>query len=204
MTSNTTEIQACLDRLATGDTTARATIIRLAQDRLSRLASRMLKGFPSVRKWEETDDVYQNAMIRLHSALRMVTPQTTEDFLRLAAVQIRRELIDLSRHYFGPQGMGTHQKFGQYCADHLANQAGNLGSDTHDPYRLDLWTEFHTYVERLPDNDRVYYDLLWYQGLTQQEASTILNVSERTVQRRWQLLRIQMHEALGSQVDWNS
>jgi hypothetical protein len=28
----------------------------------------------------------------------------------LAATCIRRELIDLARHYFGPEGMGTHRK----------------------------------------------------------------------------------------------
>lgn len=197
MTFDPTELQACLDRLAAGDTKAREAIIQMAQERLTCLARRMLRNFPRVRRWEQTDDVYQNAMVRLHSALQTVTPHTTEEFLKFAALQLRRELIDLSRHYFGPQGMGTHHNSGQYDAATDSSSPPRVDSDTSDPHRLSDWTDFHLYVEKLPDKDRIFYDLLWYQGLTQLEASIILNVSERTVQRRWQQLRIQMHEALG-------
>src|SRR5262245_35464825 len=66
----------------------------------------MLKGYPNVRRWEQTDDVLQNAVIRLHRALQQLTVQTPLDFFRLAALNIRRELLDLARHYYGPQGRG--------------------------------------------------------------------------------------------------
>ena len=41
-------------------------------------------------------------------ALNDVKPALLRDFYRLAAVQVRRELIDLARHYYGPQGHGAH------------------------------------------------------------------------------------------------
>jgi DNA-directed RNA polymerase specialized sigma24 family protein len=55
---------------------------------------------------------------------------------------------------------------------------------------LALWTEFHEGVAALPDNERILFDLLWYQNMTLGEAATILGEPERTVRRRWRALRI--------------
>lgn len=194
MTSSPTdEIQPHLDRLLAGDETARSELIRLAHQRLLRLARRMLRDFPGVQRWEDTDDVMQNATLRLHAALSAVAPPTTADFLRLAASQLRRELIDLSRHYFGPQGHGANYDSHQARTSDQAVGAKAAETDTHEPCRLAMWTEFHRYVDLLPDVDRALYDLLWYQGLTQASAAQVLNVTERTIQRRWQQLRLDLH-----------
>jgi RNA polymerase sigma-70 factor (ECF subfamily) len=98
----TTEIQGWLERLRAGDDSARGALLATARDRLARLARKMLKGFAGVGRWEQPDDVVQNALIRLDRSLRAVSPPTAQDFFRLAAAQVRRELIDLARHYQGP------------------------------------------------------------------------------------------------------
>ena len=51
------DIQACLDRLRRGDDSAQSALLECACERLTRLARKMLKGFPQVHRWEETDDV---------------------------------------------------------------------------------------------------------------------------------------------------
>src|SRR5262249_40114492 len=61
----TTVIQGCLDRLRGGDDSARAALLRCAAGRLARLAGKMLRGYPGVARWEQGDDVAQNALIRL-------------------------------------------------------------------------------------------------------------------------------------------
>ena len=66
--------------------------------RLSRLARKMLRSYPGVRRWELTDDIVQNAALRLWQCLDAVKPASVRSFINLAAVQIRRELIDLARH----------------------------------------------------------------------------------------------------------
>jgi DNA-directed RNA polymerase specialized sigma24 family protein len=38
--------------------------------------------------------------------------------------------------------------------------------------------------------------LLWYQGLSQAEAAELLQVSERTIKRRWMSARLQLQDAL--------
>src|SRR5262245_38143403 len=101
-------VAGCLERLRSGDAKARNELFAQACGRLERLTRAMLRDYPGVQRWEETGDVYQNAMVRLCRALADVVPPTPRDFYRLAAVQIRRELIDLARHYYGPQGAGAH------------------------------------------------------------------------------------------------
>ena len=105
-TDHSTVIQACLDQLRQGDDSARAALLECACERLTRLARRMLRGFPRVQRWEQTDDVLQNALLRLRRALEKTSPESVRSFVNLAAVQIRRELIDLARHYDGPDRDG--------------------------------------------------------------------------------------------------
>src|SRR5437660_12900850 len=100
-------VQGWVDRLNRGEPDAREQLLSHASDRLTRLTRKMLRDYPGVRRWEQTDDVLQNALLRLCRALRDVTPPTARDYFRLAALQIRRELLDLARHYYGPHGHGA-------------------------------------------------------------------------------------------------
>jgi RNA polymerase sigma-70 factor (ECF subfamily) len=146
--------------------------------------------------------VLQNAAIRLHRTLRQLPVETARDFFRLAALNIRRELLDLAKHYYGPQGHGAH---------HVTRGPGDTASGdgpwaeapadlSREPSRLAAWGEFHERIGALPDEEREVFDLLWYQGLSQAEAAELLGVSERTVKRRWQAARLKLHDALGGEV----
>jgi RNA polymerase sigma factor (sigma-70 family) len=200
-TYSSTQIQLRLDRLRAGDATARDELLTIACDRLSRLARKMLRSYPGVRRWEQTDDVVQNAALRLCRSLEEVKPASVRSFINLAAVQIRRELIDLARHYDGPEGPGRHHARGSRPADseELPGQP-DPGTDTDDPARLADWTEFHDQVEALPGDEKEIFDLLWYQGLPQAEAATLLGVTERVVRYRWRAARLKLHERLGGRL----
>ena len=198
----TTIIQGWIDRLRQGDDCAGAALLDCATARLARLARKMLKGYPGVGRWEQTDDVLQNALIRLDRALKTVAPPTARDFFRLAAAQIRRELIDLARRYSGPEGLGAHHSTcaGSDSPDGSRAGAREPSDTTHEPGRLAAWTEFHRRIEGLPEEDREVFDLLWYQGLTQAEAATVLGVAERTVNRRWIAARLRLNQALAGRL----
>jgi RNA polymerase sigma factor (sigma-70 family) len=191
-------LQDCVDRLQSGHEQARHELLNCACERLRRLTGQMLHYFPGVRRWEDTDDVFQNAALRLCAALKQVTPRTVNEFIRLAALQIRRELIDLARHYYGPHGHGAHHlsNEGVSQADESSIRSFGPTDSTYEPSRLAIWSEFHEHVEQLPEGEREVFDLLWYQGLTRTEAATVLGVNERTVLRRWQQARIHVHRAL--------
>jgi RNA polymerase sigma-70 factor (ECF subfamily) len=192
------QIQRWIDRLRAGDESARKELLNSACERLTRLTRKMLKGYPRVKRWEQTDDVLQNAALRLYRALADVRPASATDFFRLAAVNIRRELLDLAKHYYGPRGLGAN--YASPGKSPSSASASDVGLDppdaAGDPDRLAAWTEFHQQVERLPEEERAVFDLLWYQELTQAEAAALLHTSLRTVKRRWTSARLKLHQAL--------
>jgi len=201
--SQTLHIQACLDRIRGGDEAARGELLGYACERLRNLARKMLRGYPKVHRWEQTDDVLQNAAIRLHRTLQQIPVQTSLDFFRLAALNIRRELLDLARHYYGPQGQGAHHAtWGSGDSSTTRSDSGLAAppDSSDDPARLAAWGEFHRQIGALPDEEREVFDLIWYQGLSQAEAAELLNVSERTIKRRWQAARLKLYEAFEGEV----
>jgi RNA polymerase sigma factor (sigma-70 family) len=193
-------LQGCLNRLHGGETAARADLLRYSQERLRTLTQRMLARFPSVKRFEETDDVLQNVLLRISHMLDQLEVGSVRDYLRLAAANIRRELIDLARHYYGPLGIGANQagaargspdRSDQATLDHPAADSGREALSLAD------WTEFHERTAQLPDDEREVFDQLWYHGLTQDEAAELLDVSVSTVKRRWQAARLRLMESLG-------
>src|SRR4051794_23702113 len=63
--TTTTQIQRCLDRMGQGDETAHRDLMNAASERLTRLTHKMFRSEERLRRWEETGDVLQNAMLRL-------------------------------------------------------------------------------------------------------------------------------------------
>lgn len=190
----TSELDGLLERMRRGDPAARSEVIERACERLRRLTRRMLRDYPGVRRWSETDDVLQGAMMRLHRSLGQVRPESTRRFFGLAATQIRRELIDLARHHLGPEGHGAHHRTdGGEAVENCLDGRG-------EPDTLCEWSTFHEHVGRLPEEYREVFDLLWYKGLTQPEAAEVLGVSLATLKRRWQAARILLHDAYNGEL----
>jgi RNA polymerase sigma-70 factor (ECF subfamily) len=198
--NKTLQIQGWIDRLQAGDESAREGLLKCACERLERLTRKMLQSFPRVKRWEETGDVFQDAALRLYRTLKDITPKDVREFFRLAALNVRRALLDLAKHYCGPEGQDAHHATWNADSDRTGGDVPQPADDTCDPARLALWTEFHKKVDALPDEDREVFDLLWYQGLSQAEAAEVLGVSERTIKRRWQAARLALHKALGGQM----
>lgn len=170
---DTDELQALLEK---GEAAGYDELLAHASRRLQRLTRRMLRDFPRLSRWEQTDDVFQTAALKLHESLTVVRPQSVRQFFGLAATQIRRTLIDLARHHYGPEGHATK---------HASGVQNDRSSTTEAPESLAAWAEFHEQVGRLPDDEREVFHLVWYSGTTQREAAKILDVSERTVLRRY-------------------
>ena len=195
------EMGDVLGRLAAGDLTARDRIIELCSCRLRLLARRMLARFPKVRRWDDTDDVYQNAAMRLHRALGSVEVHSPRSVMALAATQLHRELIDLARRHAGPMS---------FAANHATNVPGVSGegsSETPVPIgaaaapdeSLDRWTLFHDAIGSLPEELREVFHLVWYLGADQKTIAGLLGCSERTVKSRWQDARETVRTALGGE-----
>jgi RNA polymerase sigma-70 factor (ECF subfamily) len=188
-----TQLQGLIDLALRGDSSAHESLLHHACDRLLRLTRKMFHGYPSLRRWEATDDVFQNSMLRLHRALAEVRVESVRHFFKLAAVQVRRELLDLAKHHFGPEGAGTNYHTDGQPAD---DGGGSLHDRAEEPGDLLRWSEFHSQVESLPEDEGEVVNLLYYEGLTQDEAARVLDISVRTLKRRWQSAKLKLHEVL--------
>lgn len=186
-------LRSCLSRFRGGDASALNELVLFASKRLEILTRQMLRDYPRVRRWAQTDDVLQNALVRLCRALESVQIADAQEFYRLAATQIRRELLDLARHYSGPLNAAAHHE--SWAGDPgQAQRAPDAPDATHDPTTLADWSDFHAQVAALPDDEREVFGLIFYHGMTQEDAADVLGVAVRTVQRRWQTAMLALHK----------
>ena len=191
-------LQELIGQLRQGDDAAVAGLIRHSTLRLESLARHMLRGYPALRRWVETDDVLQNSLMRLIRALEHVELESPRHFMALAALQIRRELIDLGRHYYGPAGLAANYE--SRAGDDSSHRADIEVADlSPEPSTLAQWSELHERIGLLPDKEREVLDLLYYEGVSQADAARVLDVSVRTVQRRWHSALLMLHDEVGDQ-----
>lgn len=182
------ELKQWLVRMQQGDSAALDELLRHSCSRLEQLARQLLRAHPAVKRWNDTSDVLQGALMRLARALSNIQPRSVREFFGLATQQIRRELIDLARHDYGPHGQGANHA--------SAADGADRPEKTHDPGDLAEWSDIHEQIEQLPEEEREVVELLFYQGLPQADAADVLGVTVRTVQRRWHAALIRLHHAL--------
>ena len=199
----TDELDGKLDdlihRANSDDDLARQELLALADNRLLALSRKLKRGFPRVGRWEQTEDVCQQASLKLYDALKKTSVADSRHFFRLAAKKIRETLIDMARHYQGALGVASHH------ATQLPNDESNrpnsplelAGEMTQNPQQLAQWKELHEGIESLPEPLREMFDLLWYNELSQDQAASIVGVSTRQVKRRWRDAKLALAEVLG-------
>lgn len=192
-----------VSQLRAGDPTAREDLVSEVYERLVRLSRKMLRSSSkAVQRWEQTEDLAHAAWFRIQRALQDTDLQLEDDahFFRLAARHIRFELIDIFRKHTGAHGIAAnHQTVSPGDADGPPSDGERFSaSETLDPQQLTAWGEFHEIVEKLPERDKEVIDLLWYQGLKQQEAADLIGVDVKTVKRRWRDVKIRLSDQLDS------
>src|SRR5262249_49342963 len=161
----TTRILGWVDRLRAGDGSAMDELLVHFETRLIGLTRKMLRTFPTVCRWEQTDDVFQGAAMRLRRALKGITPGSTRQFFQLAMLEISRALLDMAvvyRHHASPSRLGQVGPGGGATNGAAASEPVD---DKEGPGELEAWTDFHRAAAALPDDIRAVFDLLWYGGL---------------------------------------
>lgn len=188
----TTSLHLFVERIQAGDEKAQDELFRRISRRLEQLASKRLRTFPGVRKFEDTNDVMQAAAVRLLRALKSIKPDNTRAFYGLAAEQIRRQLIDFNRHYQN-MPMLLEAKTGTISRGlDPVDEAGAKDSLA----ELERWTAFHLAVEKLLDEEKEVVELVFYHGWTQPRIAELMQVNVRTVRRYWHSACVRLHELL--------
>lgn len=175
------------------------TLIDEHYTRLHGYASRMLKRYPVVKRWEDTDDVFHLSLMRLVQALQSTTIESELHFRRLASLQIRRMLIDMARSLRGPHGIAKNHD------THFGRESrfdeGKPLTKIHDDVDFSEWEAFHLAVEKLPAEHRDVFDLCWYSELPNAQVARLLSIDVRTVQRRYRNARLEIARTLKSVTD---
>lgn len=201
-TSTTIAVQHLLDQLAVASPTADDALVRavLARsvDRLHALCGRLLHGrYPRLTRPPahlDANDLLGALAARLLRSLEQVKPRSVRQFFALAHQHVRWELNDLARRVdlFPPQ------------------QA--IVAEPHDPQPPTSASDAATLqrilaaIEALPVDEREVFELVRMQGLTHPEAAALLQVAEKTIQRRLRrgllLLTESLHELVaGDELD---
>jgi RNA polymerase sigma-70 factor (ECF subfamily) len=184
-------IQRYLDALP-GDAAAEPVVRELlerAAGRLRLLCARFLyKSYPRLTRPPvnlETDELLGGVVAGLLTALRTTRPPTVRRFFALANQHMRWQLNDLARRL-------DQQPVPAALADSgLAAPPDSTGSGL-GPDGLRMLAA----IEGLPEDEREVFDLVAIQGLTHAEAASVVEVSEKTVQRRLNRARLLLAERL--------
>lgn len=194
----TVHLHEILDRWQAGDRGAADELLTEVSRRLERLTRAMLRNYPNVHRWADTGDVLQDSTLRLLRTLQQLRPTSIREFYGLASLHIRRELLDLARHYGGPQGLGANHAS---LPPGSSNQVAGINAKAEQPEDdLELWCSFHKSIEELPDDEREVVSLVFYHGWDQARIAELLQVSVRTIRRRWQSACIHLRDTIGSEL----
>ena len=194
------QLQNWFQRIRTGDMAARDELLRVICGRMERLARKMLRRFPNIRPSADTGDVLTGARCAMDTIQKIdPVPPTTRDFFGLAAEHVRRELLDLARHYGAAKRRGEGRRLGLVDSGDSAEMIDvpDRGDDDDD---LERWASFHEAVAQLPVEEGEVIGLSFYHGWTQTDIAGVLQVSDRTVRRYWQSAVLRLGEALGGEL----
>lgn len=166
---DTTDIDNLLPKLAEGGDRAISELLTVTNNRLRHLAQKKMAGFERVRSEAETDDILQEALLKLNRALHACPPQSSYEYLGLAALQIQRVLLDLARR--------VHDKESTKIDTDAATP------DT-DGIPTDDMVSFHEAVTLLPDPLQSVFRLHYYLGIKQDDIARQLQIDRTTVSRQ--------------------
>jgi RNA polymerase sigma factor (sigma-70 family) len=193
---DTAPVSHVLASLASGDPAARDRLVEVWSARLRHLTHKLLRSYPGVRRYDDTDDVFQGAIMRLHRALGQMASagESPRSMMALGAVQIHRELVDLTRRHAASASYqanhGTNVFHDASVARHFVDEAAVADEP------LDRWERFHQAVEGLGSEPKEVFRLVWYLGADQKTVAAIMGCSERSVKNYWRQAREAIKAAL--------
>lgn len=196
--SNTTlAMQELLSQLQLGENveTIKKQLVALAYSRLRILAHKMLNSYNRHAIDEETEGLVAEAYLRLDRSLDDLQPETVRQFFGLAALQMRRHLLDKLRSIHG-RGQVKRPKVSSLNS----NEASSPGLEIAMETPLTPWSAIDI-LEALDELDERERDCLtmqhWY-GFTHQEIANLLQLSTKTVQRSCNMAIIKLNDRLRS------
>ena len=172
--ANVSEVTRVLDSVQEGDPKASDELLPLVYDELRRLAAHKMAREAPGQTLQPTALVHE-AWLRLSDQSRS-TWKNREQFYAIAAEIMRRILVDRARRRRSRKHGGELER-----VDLDAVELAFVGSD-------DLVLQVHDALVRLTTEDPQKAEVVklrFFVGLENAEIASLLDVSEKTVQRHW-------------------
>ena len=147
------------------------------QDRLRRLAQQMLQRHDRLRRMVDSEDLVQEASLRLMKVLAGRQSASSDEFCRIANVQVCRALADLARKLYGPLGYGRNTI---PSADLPSEAGGALGvaidkgaTPSSIAGDADIWELLYREAANLPEDEWLVFDLLWLNASDRMKSPSV-------------------------------
>lgn len=194
MTQPPEELTLLLQRAAAGSDSAVDRILPLVYEELRRLAQARLAA-------ERADHTLQATALVHEAYLRLVDQRQAgwndrAHFLALAATAIRRVLVDHARRKLAVKRGGQVERLSLTVAEIADAPRQELDLVDLDAALVEL-------AARKPDHAQVI-ELRFFGGLTAAEAAEVLQVTERTIERRWRFARAWLYRRLEGEGEGDS
>jgi RNA polymerase sigma factor (sigma-70 family) len=185
---------------ARGEPGANTLLLAACKAQIEKLARRLLRGHQEIRRGaHDTVDIVSLAWQRLAQALESVRPESEQHLMALAAMQVRRTVIDLSRKFGGPRSPVKHQLTNVVVHDSRMIERVKEAAQASDGLDTLEMALFHEEVDRLPAELRQVFELRFYLGASVVDVARMVACDPRTVKRRWKLAKDQLRARLGPQ-----
>jgi RNA polymerase sigma-70 factor, ECF subfamily len=187
MSEETSDVTQMLLAWSAGKTGAQDSLFQLVYDELKRIARQYLSREREGHTLQPTALVHE-AYLRMVDQTR-VSWQNRAQFYGVAATMMRRILVNHAR------GLATEKRGG--AAQRLSLDEANF-SPTENATDLLALDEALTRLAQMDERKSRVVELLFFGGLENKEAAEVLGVSEKTVQRDWQMARSWLYRELSS------
>ena len=176
-----------LSALQRGDPDALNRLIAACRVQIEHLTRRQLRNHPEFRDgFNDTDDIVQEASVSLFKALQHLQPESEQHLFNLAAMQVRRRIIDLVRKFRGPQSpVALRATNVVRHADGDIVRSEQAAASATAPSLLDDWEGFHQVVDSLPEKMKTTFSMRFYLGAKPKDVAQTLGCDVRTVRRYW-------------------
>ena len=180
-----------LEKLRNNDKDAKNAIIVQTLNRLERISRRMFHKFPALKQSEETGDILHMLVLKLDKALSTVAPDSVAGYFALVNLNLNWILKELARK---TKASGVLKSNGM-------NDILNGVSDPYSGPKSNLeWVDFFEILEKLSQENREVFDLIWLQGLDQKQAAKVLGISLRTFIRRWIKSKLEIRKLINEEL----
>jgi RNA polymerase sigma factor (TIGR02999 family) len=188
LAKETGKVTELLERARLGEAGAAEQLAEAVHGELRRLAGRYMRQ-------ERLDHTLQPTALVHEAYLRLFPGQQVEwedhaDFLRCAARAMRQILVDHARR------RNRNKRGGDL--NRVPLDSGVAFASDQQPGILLALDEALTRLTKLDPRQGEVVELLYFTGMTQEEAAKALDVSPRTVNREWRVARAWLHQEVGN------